>query len=135
MHRLLCDEQLARKIMAAQSVLIVENEAIARVGYETIVAESGFEIAGSSGSATEALHAAEAKPPSVAVVDIDPGPSSDSLWLAQNLAERFNTRIVFITPPDAPDLLGAASLIGPSSLLQKPVMPVQVIQAINDAMP
>ncbi len=36
---------------------------------------------------------------------------------------------------DAPDLLGAASLIGPSSLLQKPVLPVQVIQAINDAMP
>jgi DNA-binding NarL/FixJ family response regulator len=121
--------------MPAHTVLIVEDEAITRIGYETIVTESGFELAGSSGSAVEALRAAEASPPSVAVVDINLGPSSDGLWVAQTLAERFNTRIVFITASDAPELLGAASLIGPSSLLQKPVMPVQVIQAITAAMP
>jgi DNA-binding NarL/FixJ family response regulator len=121
--------------MPARSVLIVEDEAITRIGYETIVAESGFELSGSSGNAIDALRAAELRPPSVAVVDINLGPSSDGLWVAQKLAERFNTRIVFITASDAPDLLGAASLIGPSSLLQKPVMPIQVIQAITEAMP
>ena len=118
-----------------QAVLIVEDEAISRIGYETIVVESGFELAGSSGNALEALRAAEARPPSVALVDIDVDPHSDGLWVAQMLAERFDTRIVFVTDSTAPDLLGAASLIGPSALLQKPVMPVQVIQAINDAMP
>jgi DNA-binding NarL/FixJ family response regulator len=121
--------------MSAQTVLIVEDEGSIRAGYETIVVESGFELAGASGSAIEALHVAEAKPPNVALVDLGPGPSSDRFWVAQTLAERFHTKIVFITPSDAPDLLGAASLIGPSSLLQNPVMPLQVIQAINEAMP
>jgi DNA-binding NarL/FixJ family response regulator len=121
--------------MPAPTVLIVEDEAVTRIGYETIVAESGYELAGSSGNAVEALRAAEARPPSVALVDINLGPNSDGLWVAQTLADRFDTRIVFITGSDAPDLLGAASLIGPASLLQKPVMPVQVVQAIVHAMP
>jgi DNA-binding NarL/FixJ family response regulator len=121
--------------MPARSVLIVEDEASARIGYETIVAESGYELAGSSGSAAEAWRTAEASPPSVAVVDIKPGPHSDGLWIAQQLARRFETRIVLITAAESPDVLGAASLIGPAALLQKPVLPVQVIQAIDDAMP
>lgn len=121
--------------MAAQCVLIVEDEPITRIGYETIVAETGYALAGSAGNAVEALRAAEAMPPSVALVDINLGPNSDGLWVAQELAQQFDTRIVFITGTDAPDVLGAASLIGPAALLRKPVMPVQVMQAIDEAMP
>ena len=120
--------------MPDQTVLIVKDQGTTRIGYETLVVEAGFELSGVSGSASAALHAAEAKPPSVAVVDLSAGQSSDRFWVAQTLAKRFNTRIVFIAADDAPDTLGAASLIGPSSLLQKPVLPLQVIHAINQAM-
>jgi AmiR/NasT family two-component response regulator len=128
-------EQACEETMPVPRVLIVEGEAITRIGYETIVGESGFELAGSSGSAIEALQVAEARPPSVAVVNIDPGPCGDALWAARMLAERFNARLVLITATDAPDVLGAAALMGPAALLQKPVMPIEVIQAITDAAP
>jgi DNA-binding NarL/FixJ family response regulator len=125
----------SEETMPARSVLIVEDEATARIGYEAIVAESGYKLAGSSGSATEAWRSAEASPPSVAVVDVKPGPHSDGLWVAQQLAKQFDTRLVLITATESPDVLGAASLIGPVALLRKPVLPAQVIQAIDEAMP
>jgi DNA-binding NarL/FixJ family response regulator len=115
----------------SQAVLIVEDEPISRLGYESIVAEAGYRLAGSASTAVEALRAAYAVRPDVALVDIDLGANADGLWLARELLDGFKTRVVFITGNDDERILGAASLLGASAVLRKPAAPHDIIRALQ----
>lgn len=115
----------------AQAVLIVEDEPITRLGYELIVSEAGCLVAGSAGTAVEALRAAYACRPDVALVDIDLGANADGLWLARELANIFDPRIVFVTGSDDERILGAASLIGAAAVLRKPATPLDIVDALH----
>ena len=116
-----------------QSVLIIDDEPVTRIGYETIVAEAGYAVAGSAASAIAALRAADAHAPDMALVDIHLGANADGLWVARELADQFGTRIVFVTGTPDERILGAATLIGASAVLRKPVPPLAIIDALDAA--
>ena len=113
--------------------LIIDDEPVTRIGYETIVSEAGYVVAGSAASAVAALRAADAHAPDVALVDIHLGANADGLWVARELASLFGTRIVFVTGTPNERIVGAASLIGASAVLRKPVPPLAIIDAIDSA--
>jgi len=116
-----------------ESVLIIDDEPVTRIGYETIVSEAGYEVAGSVPTAVAALRAARTRAPDVALVDIQLGANAEGLWVARELASEFGTRIVFVsgTPDERVD--GAASLIGAAAVLHKPVPPLAIIDALDSA--
>jgi len=116
-----------------ESVLIIDDEPVTRIGYETIVSEAGYVVSGSASSAVAALRAASAHAPDVALVDIHLGANADGLWVARELANQFGTRIVFITGTPDERVVGAASLIGASAVLRKPVPPLAIIDALHSA--
>jgi DNA-binding NarL/FixJ family response regulator len=115
------------------SVLIIDDEPLARIGYETIVAEAGYAVAGSAPSAVAALRAADAHVPDMALVDIHLGANADGLWVARELADQFGTRIVFVTGTPDERIVGAATLLGASAVLRKPVPPLAIIEALDTA--
>jgi two-component system, response regulator PdtaR len=116
-----------------ESVLIIDDEPVTRIGYETIVSEAGYEVAGSVPTAAAALRAASERTPDVALVDIHLGANADGLWVARELASLFGTRIVFVTGTSDERLVGAASLIGAAAVLLKPVPPRAIIDALDSA--
>jgi DNA-binding NarL/FixJ family response regulator len=116
-----------------ESVLIIDDEPVTRIGYETIVSEAGYVVAGSAPSAVAALRAASERAPDLALVDIHLGANADGLWVARELANQFGTRIVFITGTPDERIVGAASLIGASAVLRKPVPPLAIIDALDTA--
>jgi DNA-binding NarL/FixJ family response regulator len=115
------------------SVLIIDDEPVTRIGYETIVSEAGYAVAGSAASAVAALRAASVKAPDMALVDIHLGANAEGLWVARELANQFGTRIVFVTGTPDERVVGAASLIGASAVLRKPVAPLAIIDALDSA--
>jgi DNA-binding NarL/FixJ family response regulator len=116
-----------------ESVLIIDDEPVTPIGYETIVSEAGYEVAGSVPTAAAALRAASERTPDVALVDIHLGANADGLWVARELASLFGTRIVFVTGTSDERLVGAASLIGAAAVLLKPVPPRAIIDALDSA--
>jgi DNA-binding NarL/FixJ family response regulator len=114
-------------------VLIIDDEPVTRIGYEVIVSEAGYCVAGSVPSAAAALRAACERAPDVALVDIHLGANADGLWVARELASQFGTRIVFVTGTADERLVGAAALIGAAAVLRKPVLPLAIIDALDSA--
>jgi DNA-binding NarL/FixJ family response regulator len=116
-----------------ETVLIIDDEPITRIGYETIVSEAGYAVIGSVPTAVAALRAASERAPDMALVDIHLGANADGLWVARELANAFGTRIVFVTATDDERIVGAAALIGAAVVLRKPVLPLAIIDALDSA--
>jgi DNA-binding NarL/FixJ family response regulator len=125
---------MIREAAMNPAVLVVEDEPTVRIGYETIVTEAGFAVAGSAGTAVEALRAAQATRPAAALLDLNLGANADGLWLARELAMQFGTQIVFVTGSNDQRILGAATLLGAAAVLHKPAMPLEIIGALLDAL-
>jgi DNA-binding NarL/FixJ family response regulator len=72
-------------------VAIADDEALLREGLSRLLAEAGFEVAGTAGDAAELLRLVEAKRPQLAVVDIKmpPDHSDEGLIAAQEIRRRF----------------------------------------------
>jgi serine/threonine-protein kinase len=72
-------------------VAIADDEALLREGLSRLLAEAGFEVAGTAGDAAELLRLVVAKRPQLAVVDIKmpPDHSDEGLVAAQEIRRRF----------------------------------------------
>ena len=76
-------------------VLIVEDQFLVALDLEHIVASAGYPVVGiaTARSEIEAL----AVPPKIAFVDINLRDGPTGVEIARALAERFGTRIIFVT--------------------------------------
>jgi DNA-binding NarL/FixJ family response regulator len=72
-------------------VVIADDEALLREGLARLLAEAGFEVAGTAGDAAELLRLVETRRPELAVVDIKmpPDHSEEGLVAAQEIRRRF----------------------------------------------
>jgi DNA-binding NarL/FixJ family response regulator len=72
-------------------VVLADDEALLREGLARLLAEAGFEVAGTAGDAAELLRLVEARRPQLAVVDIKmpPDHSEEGLIAAQEIRRRF----------------------------------------------
>jgi serine/threonine-protein kinase len=71
--------------------VLADDEALLREGLARLLAEAGFEVAGTAGDAAELLRLVEARRPQLAVVDIKmpPDHSEEGLIAAQEIRRRF----------------------------------------------
>ncbi len=100
----------------AMSVVIAEDSVLLREGIARLLAESGFEVKGQSGNATDLLRHVAMHKPAVAIVDIrmPPTQTDEGLVAAQEIRERFpGTGVLVLSqyaePGYAMELLGGGA--------------------------
>jgi DNA-binding LytR/AlgR family response regulator len=113
---------------AGAQVLIVEDEFLVALELEDIVTEAGHDVIGIMPDRASVLRLEKA--PQVALVDLNlrDGPSGPSI--AQMLAERYGTVIVYVTANPAQIGAPAPTAIG---VVQKPFSQAAIVAAITCA--
>jgi DNA-binding NtrC family response regulator len=115
-------------------VLIVEDDSMVATYVAEVLVEAGFEVAGVASTASESMTLAEAKPCSLALVDIRlPGPK-DGIEIAGELRRRFGIGAIFLSGTSDPDHLVRAKRVSPYGFLQKPFLPSQMYKALDQAL-
>jgi CheY-like chemotaxis protein len=117
------------------TVLIVEDEPINRFGYETIVTQAGCSVAGSAGTAVEALRLAGAVAPDLALwiltwalmLTACGSPVSSSIHSTRDIqhARRLYHR------QRRSETLGRGVPTG-APVLRKPALPLEIINALQE---
>jgi len=110
-------------------VLIVEDQFLVALDLEHIVASAGYPVVGiaTARSEIEAL----AVPPKIAFVDINLRDGPTGVEIARALAERFGTRIIFVTANPAQIEEPPPTAVG---YIQKPFSPTTIESAIGYAL-
>lgn len=112
-------------------ILIVEDEAVVALANAELVARFGYEVVGPVESCEEALEAAEAAEPAMALVDIRIRGDVDGIETATRLRNRFGCAILFVTGQSDRTTRERAESSGPAGYLHKPFTPDQLRQAIE----
>ena len=78
-------------------MLIVEDEAIAALGLEAVVAGLGYEVCQSAASGEEAVKRANACRPDIILMDVNLGEEMDGIEAAREIRSRKNIPMIFIS--------------------------------------
>lgn len=116
------------------TILIIEDEALLASYIRTVLAVSGFRVAGIAACGPEAVSLADAHRPHLALVDIRlPGPN-DGIELACRLRREFGVRAIFLSGALDGETIERAQAARPLGFLSKPFRPSQVFNAIERAL-
>lgn len=104
-------------------VLVVEDEAL--IAMETLghLEEWGYRIAGTAGTARDALSIAQAEGMDLALVDVNLRHGDDGIAVARMLKERFSAGIVFVTGFSDESTRREMATVEPIACLYKPYQP------------
>jgi AmiR/NasT family two-component response regulator len=112
-------------------VLIADDEALTRMGLQTMLREMGHTIAGAAVDGVVALRLAGETRPDLAILDIKM-PGMDGLAVAEAIAERYPLPIVMLTAYSEHDLIErAAATETVQAYLVKPVREADLAPVIE----
>jgi len=104
-----------------KKVLIVEDEAIHAMALAEALPGWGFRVVDIADSGEDAVRAAEAHRPDVALLDVHIRGSIDGLGAAREIAGRLGIPVIFMTGLDDEETLAAARELKPLAVLVKPL--------------
>ena len=113
-------------------VLIAEDEVLVSRFLADLVEDAGMVVGGIARTAEEGRSAAEARPPDLALVDVNLKAGS-GIDLAAGLMADHGTAIVFITGESGVADWPEVAALRPAAVLEKPFMPDRLIEALQDA--
>jgi len=112
-------------------VLIADDEALTRMGLQTMLREMGHTIAGTAADGVAALRLAGETRPDLAILDIKM-PGMDGLAVAEAIAERYHLPVVMLTAYSEHDLIErAAATETVQAYLVKPVREADLAPVIE----
>jgi response regulator NasT len=111
-------------------ILVADDEYLIACDLAFTVTSLGFSVIGPASDGYAALERARRELPDLAVLDIRL-PRLDGLAAAKELTETFDIPCIILTGYSEPDFVDAASAIGVSEYLTKPVSPEQLENAIH----
>ncbi len=112
-------------------VLIADDEALTRMGLQTMLREMGHTIAGTAADGVAALRLAGETRPDLAILDIKM-PGMDGLAVAEAIAERHHLPVVMLTAYSEHDLIErAAATETVQAYLVKPVRETDLAPVIE----
>jgi two-component system, response regulator PdtaR len=112
-------------------VLIADDEALIRMGLQTMLREMGHTIAGTAADGVAALRLAGETRPDLAILDIKM-PGMDGLAVAEAIAERWHLPVVMLTAYSEHDLIErAAATETVQAYLVKPVRETDLAPVIE----
>ena len=126
-------EVRARIMSAIRSrVMIIEDEPIIAMHLEQIVSDMGHEAVASAITREEAVREAERTEPDLVLADIHLADGSSGIDAANDILQRFDVPVVFITA--YPERLLTGERTEPTYLVTKPFQPETVIATIGQAL-
>ena len=112
-------------------VLIADDEALTRMGLQTMLREMGHTIVGAAADGVAALRLAGETRPDLAILDIKM-PGMDGLAVAEAIAERYHLPVVMLTAYSEHDLIErAAATEAVQAYLVKPVREADLAPVIE----
>lgn len=107
--------------MANERVLLVEDEAIARLDIKAALEKVGYSIVGFAESGEEAVRLADELNPDIVLMDIQLQGEMDGVEAANEITRRFDLPVIYLTGFVDDETLRWAKVTGPYGYLLKPV--------------
>ncbi|MHC1699527.1 MAG: HD domain-containing phosphohydrolase [Humidesulfovibrio sp.] len=121
--------------MGKGRILVVEDEAIVALGIQSSLERLGYEVAGRAATGSEALDLAEAARPDLVLMDVMlNGGGMDGIDTAQELHERFNVPVVYLSAVIDEKTLDRAKRTDPFGYIAKPFRDHELALAIEVAL-
>lgn len=117
--------------MGMERILVVEDDAIARLDIQAALERSGYIVAGMVASGEEAIQQADVLNPDLVLMDIKLEGVMDGVEASNEIIRRFDLPIIFLTVYADDDTLHWAKISGPYGYLLKPVDHKELKSAIE----
>jgi CheY-like chemotaxis protein len=121
---------LLRRKGAPLRILIVEDEALAALDIQSIVAESGGEVVGIAMRGAEAVEKAAAAMPDLVLMDVHLIGDIDGIEAARRIRGRCHVPVLFVTAHGDADTLRRMFDVVPMAPVIKPIAPRRLCDAI-----
>jgi two-component system, response regulator PdtaR len=108
-------------------ILVAEDEVLIALVLEMTLSLAGHRVVGPVATAEEALQAAEATRPELALVDVRLRGARDGVWLAQSLRDRWGVPSLFLSGQTEQVRAARDAALG---MLGKPYDPDEVVEAV-----
>jgi CheY-like chemotaxis protein len=118
---------------ARRRILIVEDETFAVLYIADVVTEGGYEVAGTSASAHDAIAKAESERPDLVLMDMRLTGAEGGVHAATEINRRFGIRSIFVTAYTDPETRQRAAVANPVGFVEKPFSPETLLAAIRAA--
>ncbi|HLH97869.1 MAG TPA: response regulator [Xanthobacteraceae bacterium] len=115
------------------SILLVEDDFLIASQMESALAEAGFAIAGTAGSAEEALALAARHRPALIVMDIRLNGNRDGIDVALEVFATYGIRCVFASAHQTAEARMRAQPARPLAWLAKPYSMPSLVEAVRGA--
>jgi DNA-binding NarL/FixJ family response regulator len=116
-------------------IMIVEDEPLISSYIAHVLEELSFEIVGCPSSGAEAIAVAEQTGSRLAIIDIQLSGPMDGIEVAKILRDRFGIATIFLSGAKNRETIERARAVYPKAILQKPFLPSELLEAIQQAFP
>ncbi|MCB0359515.1 MAG: response regulator [Bdellovibrionales bacterium] len=120
--------------MSQARIVIVEDEAIVAADIEECLQSFGYDVCKTASSAASALEAVNSCSPDVVLMDIMLKGDGDGISAAQQIRDRFDIPVIFLTAHADPATLNRAKVTRPYGYVLKPFKEVELRAAIEVAL-
>ncbi|CCH47305.1 hybrid sensor histidine kinase/response regulator [Pseudodesulfovibrio piezophilus] len=117
--------------MGTEKILVVEDDAIARLDIQNALERTGYEVVGLASSGMEAISMADTLNPDLVLMDIRLEGSMDGVEAANEISRLFDVPIIYLTVYADDETLHWAKVSGPYGYLLKPVDHKELKSAIE----
>ncbi|MCT7960268.1 ATP-binding protein [Laspinema sp. D1] len=107
--------------MSNETILVVEDEGIVALDIQTILEDLGYQVPVAVASGEEAIQSVAEIQPDLVLMDIHLEGSIDGVSAAEQIRDRFNIPVVYLTAYSDEDTLQRAKLTTPFGYLIKPL--------------
>lgn len=115
-------------------ILIVEDELIEAMNFESFINSSGFDVVGVASTGEDALDKVAELKPDLVLMDIVLKGDMDGIEAAARIKEDFNVPVVYLTAHPEQSAIDRAKLTIPYGYLLKPVNKTDLINTIDLAL-
>jgi two-component system, response regulator PdtaR len=113
-------------------ILIVEDEVIVAMRFEIFFVRRGYEVYKTVASGEEAVEIAALEKPDVVLMDINLKGELNGIQAAEQIVEKFNVPIIFMTGYSDAELRKQAEKLNPLGYFLKPVNMNEIFYTIDN---
>ena len=117
--------------MPTEKILLVEDDAIARLDIQAALERSGYEVVGYAVSGEDGVALADSLNPDLVLMDIQLEGDMDGVETAREIIRRFDIPVIYLTVIADEETLRWAKTTGPLGYLLKPVDHKELTSAIE----
>lgn len=128
------EEESSAAVPARPRLLIVDDDWLIRLQIEHFLAAAGFDVVGAAADAATAVALAGRERPDLVLMDIRLSGSVDGVAAAQEIADRFGIRSLFVSAHTDPGTLARTRQARPLGWVPKPFTEAELLQGVRAAL-